>query len=279
MACLPGLDPTLRPACWSSSARARNAYHKLHPEGAAASALVRNLNKPALNQVGHDRPNNATVVSGVSYGAAGQLTSMTYGIPGGGYGAQGWIYNNRLQLTTYSFNDSAAGAGTYSYSYSATANDGKLNSMTSPSGETVTYAYDSLQRLVSASAASFSQSFTYDGFGNLYKKTGTGAAAGWSWDFTSQLVSAKNQVGQYWHDPNGNAYPIGGSYDIENRLLSYSTGVDNYGMAYAPDNKRVVRAKTNALDELHFYVGNQRLSVCGTTVVSGQAVYNGCTEE
>jgi len=40
-------------------------------------------------------------------------------------------------------------------------------------GETVTYAYDSLNRLLSASGSGWNQSFGYDGFGNLVSKTGS----------------------------------------------------------------------------------------------------------
>jgi hypothetical protein len=63
--------------------------------------------------------------------------------------------------------------------YSATLNDGKLTSRTDTfSGEQVTYQYDTIQRLTIAWAASWSQAYTCNGFGNLKKKVGTAAAAG-----------------------------------------------------------------------------------------------------
>ncbi len=53
-------------------------------------------------------------------------------------------------------------------------NNGKISSQYDAiSGETVTYAYDSLNRLLSASGSGWNQSFGYDGFGNLVSKTGS----------------------------------------------------------------------------------------------------------
>ena len=93
------------------------------------------------------------------------------------------------------------------YNYPA-ANAGRIDSMTNAvSGETVTYQYDVLSRLTSATAQisstpQWTQEYTYDGFGNLYKKTGTGLAAPWNVDYTGSLVSAKNQIGTAY-DANG----------------------------------------------------------------------------
>jgi YD repeat-containing protein len=56
------------------------------------------------------------------------------------------------------------------------SNAGKIVSQTdNVSGETVTYAYDSLSRLTSASASgnAWTQTYSYDGFGNLTNRTGT----------------------------------------------------------------------------------------------------------
>src|SRR5258708_14870667 len=59
------------------------------------------------------------------------------------------------------------------YNYSATQNNGKITSQVDNlSGEQVTYAYDSLNRLISAQAgSSWGQGFAYDPFGNLTDKT------------------------------------------------------------------------------------------------------------
>jgi hypothetical protein len=41
------------------------------------------------------------------------------------------------------------------------------------SGETVTYTYDSLNRLLTANGSGWGQQYGYDGFGNLLSKTVT----------------------------------------------------------------------------------------------------------
>ena len=56
------------------------------------------------------------------------------------------------------------------YRFSSTANDGKIVSQKNwQTGEDVTYAYDELERLISAATtnnASWGLNFAYDGFGN-----------------------------------------------------------------------------------------------------------------
>ena len=56
-------------------------------------------------------------------------------------------YNANLQLTSL-----VSGTYQYSYNYSATQNNGRIQSVfDAASGETVTYQYDSLNRLIQAS--------------------------------------------------------------------------------------------------------------------------------
>ncbi len=94
---------------------------------------------------------------------ANQLLQMSYsGI------AETRGYNSLLQLTQIT-----AGSVNTQYTYTAGANNGKIASQTDVmSGETVSYAYDSLNRLISANStfAGQSQTFGYDGFGNLVSK-------------------------------------------------------------------------------------------------------------
>ena len=83
-------------------------------------------------------------------------------------------YNAMFQLTGIS------GLGqNITYNFPAGSNNGKIASQyDAVSGETVSYQYDSLNRLISASAAGWSQSYSYDGFGNLTNRVGSGAAVG-----------------------------------------------------------------------------------------------------
>ena len=83
----------------------------------------------------------ASVVNGVTYNPAGQLTQMI-----SSSGTETRAYNNMGQLT----NITVPGAMNLTYTYSTSGqNNGKILSQTDAiAGETVTYAYDSLNRLI-----------------------------------------------------------------------------------------------------------------------------------
>ena len=92
------------------------------------------------------------------------------------------------------------------YAYSATQNNGKITSETDVvSGEQVTYTYDSLNRLASATSSvnpGWGQSYTYDGFGNLTNQTvtkGTAPALNVSYD-----PATNRRTGGECADANGN---------------------------------------------------------------------------
>jgi RHS repeat-associated protein len=144
-------------------------------------------------------------------------------------------YNSLNQLTA------VTGPGiSKTYAYTAGADIGKISSQTDAiSGETVQYAYDSLNRLTSATTTAgtaWSQTFTYDPFGNLTAKTGTGTAP------PSIPVSAQPSA----VDLNGNVTGTQGNayaYDVENRMYEYysttGTGVAPAYYAYDTQNRRV----------------------------------------
>ncbi|MEO7652313.1 MAG: RHS repeat-associated core domain-containing protein, partial [Bryobacteraceae bacterium] len=123
---------------------------------------------------------------------------------------------------------------------------------------------DSLNRLSKAESVGpqWGQAFTYDGFGNRLNTTVTKGSA----PASSLTVDGNTNrlVGGYSYDANGNMTnsPSLGSmtYDVENRLLT--VGGDSYG--YAPDNKRVWKARPAGTEEIYFYgVGGQKLLTLG----------------
>jgi RHS repeat-associated protein len=180
--------------------------------------------------VGMTDQNSNTDVNSVTYNPANQLLSINY------FGStETRTYNSLNQLTAVS------GPGiSKMYTYTAGANIGKISSQTDAlSGETVQYVYDSLNRLTSAATTAgtaWSQTFTYDPFGNLTAKTGTGTAP------PSIPVSAQPSA----LDANGNVTAVYGStysYDVENRMYEY-TPPTSYGIApsyyaYDTQNRRV----------------------------------------
>ena len=112
----------------------------------------------------------ATVVSGVQYGAGGQILQMQ---DVRAIMTHTFQYNNLLQLTrvtTTAYGDLAMDV---QYTYSATQNNGKITqSQDFVTGEQVSYQYDCLQRLISASTSGpqWGLSFSY-GSVNLWAVT------------------------------------------------------------------------------------------------------------
>jgi len=196
-----------------------------------------------------DQSNN-TDVSSVTYNAANQLLGLNYlGT------AETRTYNNLNQMT----NLTVGSAMNITYTFPAGANNGKISRQAnSVSGETVTYQYDSLNRLLSASSSqSWSETYAYDGFGNLLSKTPTGGAP-----TLSQSVSATtNQIVGVTYDANGNQVSGGYGYDAENRMAT-ATGIQ-YG--YDSRNKRVWSGATSGssvTQTVYFYgVDGRRLGI------------------
>ncbi len=150
--------------------------------------------------------------------------------------------------------------GALSYIYSPTRNNGQIQEMEDTvSGETIGYQYDALKRLTSAtsesipgsSASSWTETFGYDGFGNLTGRTLNGI-------FQSIPVAAQNnQLSSATYDANGNMTSGAGAtlaYNVDNRMIvaaEVSGGIEYY--QYAPDGKRVGRQRTSGIWEFTFY--------------------------
>jgi YD repeat-containing protein len=189
---------------------------------------------------------SVNIIASASYGPANELLSMTAGSCYGNWGGESRTYNAMKQLTALSSNGVSL-----QYNYSSSQNNGKITSQyDTVSGETVAYTYDSLNRLATAAATSggtWSQGYTYDGFGNLTAVTGTAAA---SYTYTTST----NQG--YCADANGNASQVtcagtyyGNTYDVENRIVETGTGDGPYFYSYAPGNKRVWRGNGGTTGE------------------------------
>jgi RHS repeat-associated protein len=118
-------------------------------------------------------------------------------------------------------------------------------------GETVTYQYDSLNRLISASASGWSEAYGFDGFDNLTSKTGANAPAlSVVVDTTTNRIQGvyglayDPQLGNVINMPNGPSSYFILAYDAENRLTSQSMtnppqGTPSYTYAYDGKNKRI----------------------------------------
>jgi RHS repeat-associated protein len=185
------------------------------------------------------------------YDPAGHVTSLGLLNNAGSslspaYTTQTMAYNHNGQVTSMNWATGWGSSGLV-YTYSGTHNNGQITQMTDNiSGETVSYSYDALKRLISASSTpvsgsgttAWTQAYGYDGFGNMISKTlnGGGNSAPVVDPTTNRLTSG--------YDANGNmltGYGLTMTYDGRNRAASASQmgGTEYYG--YAPDNKRIYR--------------------------------------
>jgi RHS repeat-associated protein len=187
-----------------------------------------NYSYNSMEQLSGMTSGSTTLVSNVTYNAANQLLTMNYGV------SESRGYNSLNQLTTLN-----NGTENLTYTYPTGTNNGKISSMyNAVSGETVTYTYDSLNRIATASGSiqqvvQWDQSYVFDPFGNLLQKNIAGGSSGQP--STQVTVNNQNQITSVYglsYDANGNA---GGGYDAENRL------VGGPGMYYGYDaqNKRI----------------------------------------
>ena len=213
----------------------------------------------------------------VQYDYAGRMTLMQYleGLyPYSGTLIEGSIqqsmtYNVNGQLGTIGFAGGVSGTGIapptsmIQYTYSATQNNGQITQAVDTvtfGGETIVYQYDALKRLTSASStpvyplgppAAYTQTFQYDGFGNLTGKTlnGTTTPIG--------VNAANNRLSSASYDLNGNMTSGSGAtltYDEANRVSSaaeVSGGAEFYG--YTADNKRYYKYTSAGTEQLTFY--------------------------
>jgi RHS repeat-associated protein len=194
-----------------------------------------------------------------------------------------------LQLTSL-VSGSGLNVVNVTYNYSSTQNNGKITSQTdNVSGEQVVYAYDALNRLASATAASGSwgQSYGYDGFGNLTDQTVTaGSAPAYhvvpdpTTNHLGSVDANGNTLGTV--DPDQGTVIYSASYDVENRFMGTAAvgGMvpGNYQYSYAPGNKRVWRgdfgssgtATILTTDEVTFWsVNGQKLGSYNIVVIAG----------
>ncbi|MBV8842251.1 MAG: RHS repeat-associated core domain-containing protein, partial [Bryobacterales bacterium] len=186
-----------------------------------------------------------SVIASASYGAGGQLLSLS----GGSWGTETRTYNSLQQLTQLT-----SPVWNMQYNFSPSQNSGKILSQSVLiSGEQISYTYDSLNRLASAASnQNWSQTFSYDGFGKLTNVTGVNAPG-----LGVTYNPATNQQTTDCADLNGNvmgnASCAGANaygYDVENRVSAVPGGMQ-YG--YSPSNQRVWRGNGSSVDEIAFW--------------------------
>lgn len=212
-------------------------------------------------------PNTSTTgtLASASYGIAGEMTNwgtcwtttLCY--------SESRTYNNMFQLLRMQGVTGVTPSTVMDieYFYNTTgSNNGRIyRQLDRVTGEDVNYSYDPLNRLASATAtggATWSQSYSYDGFGNL---GGAGL-----------FDPATNRPYGQSFDANGN--PATGTFDVENRSMIAAAGGLSGNVSYDHAGKRVWWESGappnggNSTCEIYFYgITGQRLATysCGYT--------------
>jgi RHS repeat-associated protein len=198
----------------------------------------------------------------------------------GGFGQETRGYNSLMQLTSI-----ASSKISMTYNFSATQNNGRIvSSADAVTGENVSYTYDSLNRLIAAASTGvqWSESYSYDGFGNMTGKTSTkGTPANPQVDSTTNRARIINDYG---FDANGNWLGVPGplvnlvnTWNVENQLVSnglLDSSGNPFTNTYDPAGKRVLQYSVNASygpwGTLYFYsITGQRLATYHLYYVTG----------
>ncbi len=192
-----------------------------------------------------------TYVQGVTYNPADLVTQGTYD-----GGLETRQYNGMNQLTRLT------NAGVDMEYVFPAPNRGKLwYRVEHYTGETIAYDWDYLNRLYAAHATAstmgpaWTQSFTYDGFGNLTDKTPTVGSTP-ALHVTVNPANNRITTAGYAYDANGNLYSGGLlslQFDAENRVTSALTGSSMDRYSHGPDNLRVWKLRPDGVDEIYYY--------------------------
>ena len=200
------------------------------------------------------------LITNAQYGSTGRLSSLwrpqsvtleyNSGLPNAvnDVSTETFSYNALGQMT------GQAWAGiSKQYNFTAGANDGRVSSIATSPGETVSYSYDTLGRLVAAATASpsWGLGWVYDGFGNRLQQNVTKGSA-ISVQMTVDAATNRLSRADIVYDGNGNMTnwtsaqgAVALSYDIENRVAQVSApnGVESY--VYSAANQRVLKTYPN----------------------------------
>jgi len=189
-----------------------------------------------------DTGNSINYVTSATYAPQGALATAAYGanitFSAG--------YNNRLWPNDLKGKTSSTFFELQSSYYSNGNVHLVTNTVTSARSET--FGYDYLNRITSAQSGvtsgqyCWSQSFSYDRYGNLTSMNNTGSGSGcWSLYSPNLSVNTYNQISAFSYDASGNTTADGAySYAWNGEGLQKSAGTTNY--TYDGDSKRVEKS-------------------------------------
>jgi RHS repeat-associated protein len=219
-----------------------------------------------------------TYMSGITYDASFSPTGLSYG---NGVTATVNHSPDRLQFQSISYSKSGTTIFGESYTYASSGgNDGHIIGTTDAvdSGRNMTYTYDALERLTSATSQGSTNypqwglSWTYDRYGNRTAQTVTAGTA----PPNSVTVSpTTNQIttSGYAYDASGNMTGDGQNtlvYDAENRATS-STGSASGTYSYEASGLRVQKT-SGGVATVYIFSGDELIAEYANGVLSKEYV-------
>ena len=153
-------------------------------------------------------------------------------------------YDNARRLTEIWHQQSGTTIGKHTYTVNAIGNRTQLDEVLAQVGggsvsQTLTYGYDQLSRLTTATTPNDTTTYTYDPVGNRLSRTRGGTTTSYAYDRADRVTSAGGV--SYTVNANGNLTARGGDsfgYDQANRLTSVTVGGTTSGYTYDGDGKR-----------------------------------------
>jgi RHS repeat-associated protein len=230
--------------------------------------------------------NSPTPLASATYNFAGQMTALNYSYSGGWRQTENHTYNGMMQLTNITSADPFFGTVSLNmtYNFSSTQNNGRIvSSSDGVTGETVSYTYDSLNRLIAAAnttGVQWNESYSYDGFGNMTSKASTKGTP--AYPQVDSNTNRARMINDYGFDANGNWLGVPGpqtnlvnTWNVENQLVSTGGSPSNGDPTYTydPSGKRVLQYSVSNTygpsGTLYFYgMTGQRLGTYQVTYVN-----------
>lgn len=223
---------------------AGNLVSEVYPSGRVISS---ERNSAGRITGKHDESRERDILSGISYAPFGAVRQKSYG----NVIINSISFNNRLQP------NSIVHGNLFDISYDYYDINGKNNGNVIGitdnlnADKSASYAYDVLNRLISASSPIWSQGFNYDIYGNMLGKLGTATAPSANFTYNQQ-----NQINGFNYDATGNLIYDGihnFDYDANNRLKG--TGIYTY--LYDSKGRRVIKEKNSVPKETNYYIYDQ----------------------
>ncbi|WP_334392929.1 SpvB/TcaC N-terminal domain-containing protein [Bradyrhizobium sp. AZCC 2262] len=200
--------------------------------------------------------------------------------------ANGSASHRPVLVITYSTSSQAAGTPTtvqdIQYSYDAVGNITKtINNSNTDEAATTTYAYDDLNRLLSASSTgavsgNFLKTYTYNAIGNIASSTDSGAYA-YAGNYANPHAPTTIGSTAYTYDNNGNVTSYGTTtvtWDWRNRITKIVGSGATTTYAYDINNERIQLAGGGSTTTFPFMLYNVASST-SAKIISKHLFANG----